>query len=322
MANLLFLKIEGRTIFFMVSDQELIKILLDEYERTGCLPLPENIDRKDEILNRFKTWNKALRIAGITRYPNKEELIEMIKKWTKEHGKPPTMYTFSISKNEGDFNCNIQSICKRLNVTWEGLLEEAGVTPIKKFCEMTDDEILDIVRKEIDRIGSCKVIHYKNNKSPLSPSISYIAFRFGRWNDMLKRLNIRRENPLSKEDVLQLILDLHKETKRTPTIKMLIEKGCGPNLIVKHFGSYENALKEINLTPNVVRKGKSKYSSNRKKMKKEEIEQLFLTIQDEIGEVPKIKQLNDKGCSSYFIIKYFGSYDALIQSVNTKNPCR
>ena len=305
----------------MIPDQILIQILLDEYNRTGNLPLPENIEQKDEILKRFKTWNKALRIAGITRYPTKQEIVEMIKKWTVEHGKPPTMYTFSIPKTDVDFNCNIQSICKRLEVTWEDLLLEAGVTPLKRFCEMTDEELLALIKQDIERIGSCKVMDYKNNKSPISPSISYITFRFGRWNDMLKQLNIEREKGLSREEVLQMILDLHKETNRTPTIKMLIEKGCGPNLIMRYFGSYEDALKEINLTPNLIRKGKSKYTSHKSKIKKEDILNVFERLEKELGEIPKMKHLNEAGCSAYFIIKYFGSYENLVKCGKIKNPC-
>lgn len=299
----------------MISDKELIQILQQEYEKTGIIPQKKLIAESEAIISRFGTWNKALRIAGIIKVPQKEEIFELLKNWEMKNGKPPTKYELNAAKAAGEISYSVQSICKSLGLSWEEILEEAGISQTKRFKDMSDKEILNLVKQELVRLNTIRGNHYNKNKKPTMPSLSYLNIRFGTWVNVIDLLDMGEGNKkYSKEDVLKLIKKLTEEGNKTPTIKDLNQHGCRTNNIVRYFGSYANALKQLGIEPNIKREeGKLGRRKNTKVFTKKEIVELIKNTYIETNKVPTIKELNLKGCSTNNIVRNFGTYSEAVK---------
>ncbi len=113
-----------------------------------------------------------------------EELIKKVQELAKELGKTPTIKDFELSGR-----------ALYLFGGWNNFLKQAKLEPNRIVTDssyLTKDEVLQIVSKEIKKIGSIKYTDYEKNKSLNAPSHHFIKKITGYrvWSEVLKAVGI------------------------------------------------------------------------------------------------------------------------------------
>ncbi len=110
---------------FKYTDEELIEKIKLEAKELGRTLKRREVRHENIIRNRFGSWNKALKLAGlnVTIHRGSEEyFINIFKKWHKEHGRAPTRQDF-----ENDpLLPNPYSITRKLKLSWNEIIKKIG----------------------------------------------------------------------------------------------------------------------------------------------------------------------------------------------------
>jgi hypothetical protein len=108
------------------TDQELLE-LLREFERKEGKPPRAEADPKT-YRRHFERWNRALEIAGLctikggVRQYTDEELLELLKTFEEEYGRPPTQKDFSSNPKYP----NVMTYANRFG-SWQKALKLIGL---------------------------------------------------------------------------------------------------------------------------------------------------------------------------------------------------
>lgn len=179
---------------------------------------------------------------------NDDFLISELKRFVEENGKIPS-YNDMCSKN--GYPSSI--VYAKHFGSWNNALKLVGFETYKQY---TNKELLDELYRfveENDRVPTTS--DFNSNKN--FPSSSVYQKRFGSWNDALIEAKIEI-NKICKYDNEFLISELNRYTKENN--KIPIEQDFKdnksfphPGVYEKHFGTWNNALKEAGLE---INKGK------------------------------------------------------------------
>lgn len=208
-----------------------------------------------------------------------KELIKEVQALAKRLGRTPKFKDFEKA----------QKATYRFG-SWNNFLAKAGLKPnlkINNFDDLTNEELLKIVKMELDRVGSTTYASYNKHKSKNAPSFSYIKKRTGlKWNEMLNELEIELNlESKSREELLQQLKDIEKELGKTPSINDLFSKGINAYIYHDKFGSYNNALKLAGLEIN-INKTKVTHSN-------EELLEMYIGLSKELGRAATSKDINN-----------------------------
>ena len=160
---------------------------------------------------------------------------------------------------------------------------------------------------EVKRVPKMKEV----TKNPNLPSINQFLKNFKTWNNFLREsgLEINYVSKYSKEELIKLLIKFKEQNNRSPKLEDLINKEHTPSIscFFRHFGSWNNALREAGLTINV-----------RKDYTKKELLLLLKKKSKELGRAPIQKEMNsDKNYpTSPLYQKYFGSWNNALREAN------
>ncbi|WP_050069740.1 homing endonuclease associated repeat-containing protein [Anaerosalibacter massiliensis] len=227
-----------------------------------------------------------------------EELINQVRILADELKRTPKMREFKFAKVAG----------YRFK-SWNNFLRTAGLKPnliINDFDNLTNKELLEIVDKELDRIGSTTFSAYNKHKSKNAPSFSYVKKRTGlKWNEMLevlnKELNIKN---MTNEELLQQLKDVANKTGKTPSKNDLFNMGINADIYYSKFGGYNNALELAGL--------KTNFNKNKVVHSDEELLKMYVELCKKIGKPATSRDIDDNlQYSSDVFVMRFGSINKL-----------
>lgn len=237
------------------------KILIKEVqslaEMLGRTPKKREFERHSAACYWFKSWNNFIQEAGLVPLKKFNLTVKDYEKYihgfVEKHGRTPTKKDFDNDIYLPDST----TIEKALKKTWSEILVHLGYQAnmrMNDFSDMTNEEILKIVKEELERIGSTTIIDYKNNRRNNTPSEKFLRYRLNmKWNEMLKLLDLKvNVEQRSKEEWLNLLRAAADNLGKTPSIYELYDYGLNESVYKLNFGSYNNAVKLAGLEPNAI----------------------------------------------------------------------
>lgn len=127
-------------IQFGLTDQDIINDVLRISKELGTIPRCEDFDKYSKtlcsgaIINRFKTWNNILQLAGLQienkRNVLKEDVIKALRDWYAFNNNDISCleyWSLRKAKKRGEFLYSTQTISSKFdNKSWEDIMKECG----------------------------------------------------------------------------------------------------------------------------------------------------------------------------------------------------
>lgn len=228
----------------------------------------------------------------------KDDLIKEIQELAEGLGRTPFISEFK----------NGQKACYRFGA-WNNFLKESGLEPnviLNDYSNISDGELLDMIKKEITKIGSTTFESFYKNKSKGIPSFSYIQKRFEvKWNELLEKLGLEINlRDMTNDELLQQLKSVAEEMGKTPSIKELSDRGISVSVYNARFGNYNNALKSTGLDVNIER--------NKVTHTDDELVEMYINLCNRLGKAATSKDIDKylEYNSDVFAIR-FGSINKL-----------
>ncbi|MCY9186657.1 homing endonuclease associated repeat-containing protein [Bacillus halotolerans] len=221
------------------TEDELISELQKKAKELGRTPKMREIGIAQTYINRFGSFNKALKAAGLT--PNKmktktyteKELIEALQHKAKELGRLPKGREIkqwaTIRNHFGSFHKG---------------LEVAGLIPNNtRKKPYTKESLIKILRQKANELGRAPKAKEVKQKA-------IIIKHFGSFSAGLKAAgltpNQTRRKTYTEENLIEILQQKAKELGRPPKTREVKQWAT----IINHFGSFDKALEASGLTPN------------------------------------------------------------------------
>lgn len=212
------------------------------------------------VLDRFGTWNKFLKAAGLeTNYNTSdgtvtnEELISQVRMLAEELGRPPSERQFYT-----DPRIKKSRAVEYRYGTWNKFLEAAGLetnTSHGKKQEFSDEELISQIQTMAKELGRTPTIP-EYSKSPKTACSFTAIRRFGSWSKFLKLAGLKAHG-YSDEELLVQVRMLAEELGKPPTQLDFSDdpRTASAMTAVNRFGSWNKFLEKAGLKPNKVIKG-------------------------------------------------------------------
>ncbi|MEC0341950.1 homing endonuclease associated repeat-containing protein [Bacillus sonorensis] len=210
----------------------------------------------------------------------KEYLIKTLQKKAQELGRPPRSreinQTTTMSKYFGSYN---------------KALIAAGLNPT--HLRYTKGQLIKILKQKAAELG----------RAPRQQDVEQyrtIVKHFGSFNKGLIAAGLSpivENKPYKHEELISILQQNAKKLNRSPRFDEIKQR----HTIVKHFGSFNNALKMAGLLPNKER-SKMVYT-------KEDLIEILQQKAKELGRTPKMEEIKQKSS----IVKYFGRYGKALE---------
>ena len=233
----------------LYSDEELIDLLKAKAESLGRTPTKKDIGSDESMPsantyeNRFGSWNKALKAAGLSlnnNFCSNEELISLLKAKAESLGRTPTAKDINSDKS-------MPSVIVYINRfgSWNKSLEAAGLSLDNNL--YSGEELIELLKAKAESLGRTPTMtDVKSDKS--MPSAETYRSRFGSWQNALRAAGLSI-NGYSNEELVTLLKAKAESLGRTPTTRDIRSDKDMPsvNTYVKRFGSWQNALRAAGL---------------------------------------------------------------------------
>lgn len=165
----------------------------------------------------------------------------------------------ALGRNPRALEMGDREIYSRRFGSWNKALIAAGLTPefhTKKGWDITDDDLISMVRPLFDKIGSTKKNDYEANRGEDLPSCSYLNIRFKGWNNFLIRAGFTKDEVnlyrTSKEEYIRQIRDYVDTHGGVPTIDEW--KAAGHSAQIREiFPTFNDAIIAAGYEPNTIR---------------------------------------------------------------------
>lgn len=301
-----------------LSNQEILQIIRDKAKELGRTPTRREVGMWNTIYNRFGSWNNALVEAGlipkVLRGLSKQEIIEIVKKWAKEHNKTPSISDWNKAKKNGEYLPEVRAMQRKLGMTWNQIIQLAGLeVNVEKnfYSHYTDTELLNILKKETKRVGTIdqKKFDKLRNKATV-PSVTFYRTHFNKsWIQILVDIGYSKKQlsfySYSQKELINILQEFSKKIGHTPTLKDLNDAGYSEAQFKNKFGSWNNAIKYANLNIN------SDHSNVAES--KEELLQMYINFSNKIGRPASVRDLDNSKeiYNSYVFAQRFGGISNL-----------
>ena len=194
------------------------------------------------ISQRFGSWNKALKQAGIDIQIGKlseEELLKNMIEVSEKLGKIPKMKDVKKPISE----CSAVVYQKRFG-SWKKALLKAGLDINKS--KASEEELLKNLQEVKVKLG--RVPKMKDTNSTISKYHANLYVReFGSWNKALDIANFRnnRKRNITDKELLDDLKETGEKLKRTPKYKDILNhcSKFSTTTFVNRFGTWNKALK-------------------------------------------------------------------------------
>src|SRR3990167_1080369 len=216
-------------------------------------------------IRHFGSWNNALKMAGLqakkggTKVYTDKELLEFLRKFERENGRPPTEEDFVRNYEYPNF-----ATYHKCFGGWNNALEMVGLQTKKggQVCEKehySDNELLEYLKLYNDENGRSPTEEdFRYN--PKYPSFQTYINRFGSWNKSLKMAGLytNRFAKTTDEELLELLRKFERENGRPPKAEDFANNLKYPSCstYIRRFGNWQKALRLVGSdTDSMVRKG-------------------------------------------------------------------
>lgn len=238
------------------SEKELLDLLIKFKKNKGRSPKIEdfqkdtNLPAPNTYFDRFGSWNNALKLANLEINERKDyrndELINILKKLSKELGRTPMMRDLESKK---DLPC--AEVFKIHFSSWNNALKYAGLEIKYHYRKWTKQEIINWLRYKYDELGKTPGIR-DFDKDPKAPGKNTARKLFGNWTNALRQARIPVKRFNSKEELIEAMKKLAKKLNKTPTRTDMNNAKGFPSYtpFVKKFGSYTAACLRAGLSQN------------------------------------------------------------------------
>lgn len=300
------------------SNSELIEALQDLKESLGTIP--RTTDMRDQgafsaaiYQRRFGSWESALDAAGYE-CPwrcTRSDLLQEIDRLKDELGRVPgqedmkSVGEYSTTPYYAEFG------------GWTEALNTAGYEPTRRCSSIPKEELMNELKRlstELDRSPRAK-----DMKEHGEFSATTYRQHFEDWNAALAEIgcepNIVHPDPptgntLSKDTLIQELERLAEKVGSAPTRAQMDDQGkYHSETYVNHFGSWKTVLSQIGETPNY-----------RNKIPDEELFTELHRLHDELGRLPKQKDMDSHGKYSRGpYLDRFGYWDGCLDAAGL-NP--
>jgi 5-methylcytosine-specific restriction endonuclease McrA len=212
----------------------------------------------DAYQRHFGSWNDALEAAGLELNVeidiSREDLLKELRSLANRLGRSPTreelasMSKYSAEPYKDEFG------------TWNDALRAANL-PVVKRARLTEDELLDELRRVADKLGESPSVAQMETLGRIYPSV-YIK-RFGSWNNAVETAGldptpqpsrIKRETLLAE---LQNVIDSIGGVSTAAEFEEHSEYSRGPYL--REFGSWNEAVRSLGYEPRYPRGEEAEY---------------------------------------------------------------
>lgn len=224
----------------------------------------------------------------------KDKMIQDVQALANKLGRTPTKKEFAQGK-----------IAEYHFGTWNNFLLSAGLEPVMvqdKFINMSDDELLEIVKEEITRIGSTLYDVYNKNRTSQAPSRSYLEKRLNlTWTQILKKMgfkpNVKR---LTRKELIKQLQDLADKLGKSPTIMEARSAGLNISVYDVAFGNFNNALETAGLNKNFEKSNVTHTN--------DELLDMYISLCNKLGKAATAKDIdkNLEYSSAVFEIRFGG----------------
>ncbi|MFW5438917.1 homing endonuclease associated repeat-containing protein [Paenibacillus apiarius] len=201
-----------------------------------------------------------------------EELLQMLREKAQ-----------TLGRNPRSLEMDDRHIYERRFGSWNKALVAAGLTPefhTKKGWDISDEELISMVRPLFDRIGSTKKNDYEASRGEDLPSSTYLNTRFKGWNNFLIRAGFTKDDVnlyrTSKDEYIRQIRNYVEEHDgRVPTIDEWKAAGYSGQ-IREIFPTFNDAIIAAGFDPNTVRSSTVTETD-------EELIQMYVAFSNKLG---------------------------------------
>jgi len=209
--------------------------------------------------SRFGSWNEALEAADLPLNHDvtisSDRLIRSIQSVAQRLNRSPTRKEYT------EHSSFYGSTCEQRFGSWNDALLKAGLKP-NHLIDIPKADLLDDLLELSERLG-CVPTQHDIDKSDYHSANVYCS-RFGSWNEALQRAGL---DPINRTDIprselVDELSALAEKLERSPTIADMERLGCfSYPTYFETFGSWNNSLKAIGLSPNQGNSPKSLYNA-------------------------------------------------------------
>ena len=236
-------------------------------------------------------------MAEKTKYTN-EEVLNQLRDFLKRNGNI-TVNSFKADKTV----CAVNTVIRRFG-SWNKALKKIGLTPKEKY---TKEEIVEQLKDCYRRNGKVTVHIFDADKTLCSSSV--VLDRFGSWTKALEEVGLpQNEYHYTKEEIAEQLRDHYKRNGKinSKTISS-DETVCSVSTVKKFFGSWEKAMKELELPQKMYTK-----------------EKVAEELKDHYRKNGKISwsifESDKTVCSTKTVEKLFGSWSKALEELGFTKP--
>ncbi|PFJ23928.1 homing endonuclease associated repeat-containing protein [Bacillus cereus] len=265
-----------------ISEQEIIKEIQKKALELGRTPKNFEVNIGSLAINKFGSWNKALKKASLEiskKNHTRSEILQLLQDYAKKNKRTPQQKDIPIH----------HGVYKRIFGSWNEALRAAGLIPYYK----NNQELLEKLKRVSQELGKVPTV---TECRQLNLSVATYQRRFGSWNKALEIAGLPiQKKAYTNEELLKILQDRARTLGRAPKCNEVKQSYT----ISRKFGSWQRALEEANLL--IIKK----YSYT-----KEELIEIVREKAKELNRAPKsneVKQVNQ-------IYKKFGNWQRVLEA--------
>jgi 5-methylcytosine-specific restriction endonuclease McrA len=235
--------------------ETLLLEIKEKVDNTGEVPSGSDVTHSTDTYQRhFESWNNAIREAGFVP-PNEvgiqnEQLIEEIKRLESELGHIPTRRDM---ESHGQYSSDTY---KRRFGSWNKALGEAGYEDRNLHRNVSREDLISEINRLHNKLGTTPTQAHVREHSVYATIL--FQKEFGSWNDALEcaGYNSNNQKNIPKQEIIDDIKSVAERVELSPTCNDMREYGTySVSTCMRKFGSWNNALSESGLDPNLVHDG-------------------------------------------------------------------
>jgi hypothetical protein len=155
-----------------------------------------NVPTGRTYINRFGSWRKALKAAGIPLDPrntgyDRDTLLAHLRDLARRLGRTPTLADLEDGPCGGTYQSHFGS--------WTAALSAAGLEPGRRSRRYHRGELIEILRGLAEELGHAPSMAELWEREDL-PTPSTYKYRFGRWNVALEETGLTPQHVMKKTE--------------------------------------------------------------------------------------------------------------------------
>ena len=259
--------------------------------------------------DRFGSWNKALKTAGLetgTNEPNgrpvtpKDDLLADLKSVAETVGEAPSERCY---RDHGEYS--VKTYCKRFG-GWNSALRAADLESNVEL-NLSEEKLITALQEFAEELDRPPTTDEMDQNGPYTTGPYKRAF--GHWNQALRQAGLEVYYPrnVSEEDLLSELQRLAQELGHIPRRDEMRDQGkWGGAIYQDRFGSWNEALAAAGFEPN-----------SRWRIPREELIAELRALTNELGHPPTTTEMNEHG--NFTIDPYhreFGGWRTALQAAD------